>query len=125
MIALKIAFGLLAAAIATLPAPKAEEPSVYAGEFSITAYCPCSICCGKWADGMTATGIPAEPGIVAVDPDVIPLGSIVVIGCQEYMAADTGSGVKGMHIDICTDSHDAAVAFGVQAADVWVIPPKH
>lgn len=111
---------IMAAAMTMLPAPEAEEPSIYVGEFTVTAYCPCAECCGHWADGLTATGIPASGGIVAVDPAVIPLGSTVIIGGLEYLAADTG--VDGMHIDICTDSHKAAAAFGVQTAAVWVIP---
>lgn len=92
----------------------------YVGECVVTAYCPCAECCGQWSDGLTATGIPAGPGIVAVDPDVVPLGSTVIIDGQKYLAADTGSGVMGNHIDICTSSHEVAMAFGIQAADVWV-----
>ena len=48
-------------------------------------------------------------------------GGTVIIDGQQYLAADTGSGVDGMHIDICTDSHKAAAAFGVRTAGVWVI----
>lgn len=114
---------IMAAAMASIPAPapEAEEPSIYAGEFTITAYCPCRKCCGVWSDGLTATGVPAVDGVVAVDPEVIPLGSTVVIDGQEYLAADTGSGVKGLHVDVCTDSHEAAMAFGKRTADVWII----
>ena len=112
---------IMAAAMTMLPAPEAEEPSIYVGEFTVTAYCPCAECCGHWADGLTATGIQAGPGVVAVDPDVIKLGSTVIIDGQQYLAADTGSGVDGMHIDVCTDSHQEAAAFGKQTADVWVI----
>lgn len=90
----------------------------YVGECTITAYCPCEACCGQWADGLTATGLPAEPGIVAVDPEVIPLGSTVVIDGQRYLAADTG--VTGQAVDLCLASHQAAEAFGVRTADVWV-----
>lgn len=92
----------------------------YIGECTITAYCPCDECCGRWADGLTATGLPAVPGIVAVDPDVIELGSTVITDGQRYLAADTGSGVEGLHIDICMASHREAVAHGVQKAEVWV-----
>lgn len=92
----------------------------YIGECAITAYCPCAECCGRWADGVTASGLPAGSGIVAVDPDVIPLGSTVVIDGQKYLAADTGSGVEGLHIDICMGSHEETVAHGVRTADVWV-----
>ena len=94
------------------------ETYQYIGECTVTAYCPCETCCGQWADGLTATGIPAEQGIVAVDPEVIPLGSTVVINGQEYLAADTG--VKGQAIDICMADHQAAVEFGVQMAVVWL-----
>ena len=93
----------------------------YIGECTITAYCPCAECCGRWADGLTASGLPAGPGIVAVDPDVIPLGSTVVIDGQKYLAVDTGSGVTGNHIDICLASHEETVVYGVRTAEVWVI----
>ena len=93
----------------------------YIGECTITAYCPCAECCGRWADGLTATGFPALPGVVAVDPDVIPLGSTVIIDGQKYLAADTGSGVTGNHIDICLASHEETVVYGVRTAEVWVI----
>lgn len=91
----------------------------YIGECTITAYCPCAECCGRWADGLTATGLPAEPGIVAVDPAVIPLGSTVVIDGQEYLAADTG--VTGLHVDVCLSTHRETVAFGVRTAEVWAV----
>lgn len=90
----------------------------YVGECTITAYCPCAECCGRWADGLTATGLPAGPGIVAVDPEVIPLGSTVIIDGQRYLAADTG--VEGLHVDVCLPEHEDTVAFGVQKLEVWV-----
>ena len=144
MIGLKIAVGLLAAAALVQatdtglipptcsiaeqvqtaePEPvQAEELSIYAGEFTITAYCPCAICCGSWADGLTVSGVPAEPGIVAVDPNVIPLGSALIIDGTEYLAADTGGSIKGNRIDICMESHTAALDFGAQEKKVWVEP---
>ena len=90
----------------------------YIGECTVTAYCPCVECCGSWADGLTATGLPAAPGIVAVDPEVIPLGSTVIIDGQKYLAADTG--VTGLAVDICCLDHQEADAFGVQTAAVWI-----
>ena len=91
----------------------------YLGEFTITAYCPCEDCCGRWADGVTASGLPAGPGIVAVDRSVIPLGSTVVINGQRYLAADTG--VTGNRVDICMTSHEDTVEHGVRTAEVWVV----
>lgn len=93
----------------------------YVGECTITAYCPCAECCGRWADGLTATGLPAGPGIVAVDPEVIPLGSTVIIDGQRYLAADTG--VEGLHVDVCMTEHEDTEAFGVQRLEVWVEEP--
>ena len=93
----------------------------YVGECTVTYYCPCEECCGKWADGLTATGLPAGPGIVAVDKSVIPLGSTVVIDGQRYLAADTG--VTGKHVDVCLTDHDATVEAGVRMAEVWVAEP--
>ena len=91
----------------------------YIGECTVTYYCPCEQCCGRWADGLTATGLPAGPGIVAVDPGIIPLGSTVVIDGQKYLAADTG--VQGRHVDVCVASHQETVELGVRTAEVWVI----
>lgn len=51
--------------------------------------------------GTTATGIPTGPGIVAVDPTVIPLGTRMTIpGYGEGVAADTGGAIKGLRIDV-------------------------
>lgn len=95
----------------------------YIGECVITAYCPCGECCGRWADGVTASGLPAGPGIVAVDPAVIPLGSTIVINGQQYLAADTG--VTGQAVDLCMESHAAALAFGRSRQSVWIEVPGH
>lgn len=98
---------------------EALEGYRYIGECVVTYYCPCAACCGKWADGLTATGLPAGPGIVAVDPEVIPLGSTVIIDGQKYLAADTG--VTGKHVDVCLADHAATVEAGVGTAEVWVV----
>ena len=90
----------------------------YIGECTITAYCPCAECCGRWADGLTATGLPAGPGIVAVDPEVIPLGSTVIIDGLKYLAADVGA--SGKHVDIAVSSHEQAVELGVRSEKVWI-----
>lgn len=92
----------------------------YVGECTVTYYCPCEKCCGQWADGLTATGLPAGPGIVAVDPEVVPLGSTVIIDGQKYLAADTG--VRGKHVDVCLEDHAATVEAGVRTAEVWIVP---
>ena len=83
------------------PEPRVEMPEdslpaeeyaycndVCLGLFELTAYCPCSACCGK-NDGITATGTVATEGrTVAVDPTVIPYGTSI-----EVIYAD-GSSIK-------------------------------
>lgn len=92
------------------------------GEFKLTAYCTCPVCCGQWADGITASGSKAVPGqTIAVDPDVIPMGSTVYINGNEYIAEDIGGAIKGNRIDILFPSHQEALEFGIQYADVSYI----
>ena len=98
------------------------------GEFKLTAYCPCMKCCGK-TDGITSTGtLAAEGRTIAVDPRVIPYGSSVTIYFADgtshtYTAEDCGGAIKENRIDVFFSSHDAARAFGVQSAMVYVEEP--
>jgi 3D (Asp-Asp-Asp) domain-containing protein len=62
--------------------------------------------------GTTATGIPTGPGVVAVDPSVIPLGTRMTIpGYGDGVAADTGGAIKGLRIDLWVPSAAAAAAW--------------
>lgn len=94
----------------------------YIGECTVTYYCcdPYAHICGD-GDGLTATGIPVTPGVVAVDPEVIPLGSTVIIDGQAYLAADTGGAVRGNHVDIAVATHQEALELGTRTAEVWVV----
>lgn len=94
----------------------------YIGECTVTYYCcePYAHVCGD-GDGLTATGLPVTPGVVAVDPEVIPLGSTVIIDGQAYLAADTGGAVRGNHVDIAVESHQEAIERGTHTAEVWVV----
>ncbi len=68
---------------------------------------------GYCLKGNTATGVPTSPGVVAVDPAVIPLGThMYVPGYGEGVAADTGSAVKGRTIDVWFESCAKAIAWG-------------
>ena len=63
--------------------------------------------------GRTATGLPVGPGIVAVDPAVIPLGTRISIpGYGEGVAADTGGAVQGLTIDLWFPTLAEALAWG-------------
>lgn len=121
------------------PEPIIHEPVVSAelkplGEFELTAYCPCAeVCCGKWGLNRpldengepivyTASGEIATPNFtVAVDPNVIPLGTEICIeGLGVFKAQDTGN-FTGNVVDIYFTDHDAALEFGRQTAKVWEV----
>lgn len=106
------------------------EPNILE-DVLLTHYCICEKCCGKTPDhpayGITASGRTAEPYIsVAVDPDVIPLGSTVWLEFDgwklECRADDTGSAISGARIDLCVPSHSEAIERGIQHITVtWEV----
>lgn len=98
-----------------------QTPSkVSLGTFKLTAYCPCSRCCGK-SDGITASGTKATQGrTIAVDTRVIPIGKNVIIDGNTYIAEDTGGAIKGNRIDIYFNSHQEALNFGIKYKEVFV-----
>lgn len=92
----------------------------YLGEFKLTAYCGCWSCSEGYGNG-TATGTIAQADYtIAVDPDVIPYGSVVYINGNMYIAEDCGGAVNNNQIDVYHNTHDEAVKFGIQYADVWL-----
>lgn len=92
------------------------------GVFKITHYCPCSICCGPYANGITSTGVTATTNhTIAVDPSQIPYGSKVVINGQVYVAEDCGGAIKTNCIDIYVATHAEGEAKGVYYTDVYLI----
>jgi len=105
----------------------ADENGTYRslGEFELTAYCPCPICCGIYSNMVnptTASGTRATQGrTIATDTSVIPFGSQVVINGKIYTAEDTGGAIKGNRIDIYFESHTEALYFGRQKAQVYLV----
>lgn len=99
------------------------EPIIYdLGEFKITAYCPCTKCCGQWTNGITSTGVTAQANrTIAVDPKVIPYGSKVLIDGKEYVAEDCGGAIKGNRIDVFFDTHQEALQWGIKYKGVSLI----
>lgn len=93
------------------------------GRFELTAYCGENYphICNDGDATNTATGTTPTAGrTIAVDPDVIPLGSVVIINGHEYVAEDTGGIIDGNRVDIFFNSHAEALEFGVQYADVSI-----
>lgn len=94
------------------------------GEFTITAYCPCSKCCGR-NTGITASGTEAQEGVtVAADIDVLPFGTKISIdGIGERVVEDTPADFivekyDGKIIDLYFDSHQDALEFGKQSLTI-------
>lgn len=74
------------------------------------------------AAGITATGIKAGHGIVAVDPSQIPLGTRVYVeGYGVALAADVGGDINGDRIDLCMESYNDAMRFGRRSVKVYVL----
>lgn len=88
-------------------------------------------CCEKYehicgtGDGITFTGTEVYPGrTCAVDPNVIPLGSTVMVDYGDgeihyYVAEDIGGAIKGNHIDIAVSTHGEALNMGIRTATVY------
>ena len=73
-------------------------------------------------EGITASGIPARHGIVAVDPHVIPMGTRVYVeGYGLALAADTGGDIHGNRIDLCVEGYTEAWSFGRRIVKVYVL----
>ena len=88
-----------------------------------TAYTASLAECGK-TDGITASGTHVKEGrTIAVDPDVIPLGSKVFIpGRGVFVAEDTGGAIRGNRVDLYLDSVAEAKSFGRQQLIIYVAP---
>lgn len=111
---------------------QAIEP-VSLGNFKLTAYCSCSLCCGKWANNRPidedgneivygSIGERLKEGYsIAVDPNVIPYRTEVIINGHIYKAQDCGGAIKGNRIDIYFENHEEALEFGVQYAEVFLV----
>lgn len=102
----------------TIEKPAAISTSLL-GTYSLTAYCNCSKCCGKWAGGKTASGtIPTQGRTIACNS--LPLGTKVRINGQTYTVEDTGN-MSNNVIDIYFNSHSEALQFGRRSAKVYLV----
>ncbi len=88
--------------------------------------------CGKYPGdpyyGITASGMRAQRGVVAVDPRVIPMGTRLYIesldSTPDYgfaVAGDKGGAIKGNRIDLFMDSRSEALRFGRRNVNVYIL----
>jgi len=90
--------------------------------FTVTAYCACKSCCGKWSDGVTANGHVIQPGdkFVAA-PSIYPFGTQMIIpgynNNEPVLVKDRGGAIKGNKLDVFMgdddEAHQRALNWGV------------
>jgi 3D (Asp-Asp-Asp) domain-containing protein len=97
------------------------------GRYKVTAYCPCSVCCGKWSKiRLTASGKVPRVGMVACN--WMRFGQVIEIeGMGRYVVEDRGAVSqfgsnknKIKHIDVYMPTHKEALKFGVQHRKVKI-----
>ncbi len=72
--------------------------------------------------GITASGVPTKLGIVAVDRNVIPLGSVLYVKGYGYaVAADTGGSIKGNKIDLFFNTYNECIQYGRRSTVVYLV----
>ena len=91
----------------------------------VTAYCPCSKCCGQYADGVTASGHKIQPGDTFLAADKrYPFGTeMIVPGYNEdqpVKVLDRGGAIKGNRLDVFFHTHQQALEWGVKHLAVKV-----
>lgn len=105
----------------------ADEPTktlISLGVCKLSAYCKENYphICNDGDSSTTATGTTPTAGrTIAVDPKVIPYGSEVIVNGHTYIAEDCGGAIKGNRVDILFDTHQEALSFGIQYAEVSYI----
>lgn len=101
--------------------PRTSNASTTGGTvYKITAYCPCSKCCGK-TNGRTASGTTATAGRTVAASSKFAFGTKLNIGGHVYTVEDRGGAINGNKIDIFVNSHAEALAWGVRYLNVSVV----
>jgi len=93
----------------------------YYVEMNVSAYCICTKCCGKWSDGITASGKPAKGLIIAAPPEYA-FGTIMEVpGYGRAVVEDRGGAIKGNKIDLLFPTHQSALNWGRQylTVEIW------
>lgn len=87
-----------------------------------TAYTAnCEGCSGTTSNGTNLKEIPYAK-VIAVDPEVIPMGSVVYVPGYGYaVAADTGGGINGNEIDVYMQNYSDAINWGRKNVNITII----
>lgn len=107
-------------------APSLEEWKVV--RMRVTAYCPCSQCCGSFSDGITACNHQIQNGdrFVAADKLYAFGTEMIIPGYNKSLSVevkDRGGAIQGDRLDVFFNTHQEALEWGVQFLDVLVKSP--
>lgn len=100
--------------------PRTSSNTTGGTVYKITAYCPCSKCCGK-TNGRTASGTTATAGRTVAASSKFAFGTKLNIGGHVYTVEDRGGAINGNKIDIFVNSHAEALQWGVRYLNVSVV----
>ncbi len=106
------------------PTPEPKPQSRDLGVFKVTGYSDSPYLNGTDGRGITRSGELTHWGVVAVDPDVIPLGTRLQIegfGDTVFTALDTGGGIIGRWVDVWYGTDWDALQHGVKHGNVRVL----
>lgn len=108
-----------------------EPPAVSLGEYTVTAYCSCEKCCGKWAKNRKnniicgASGAELKSGY-SVASNSFKFGTVLKIEgfgnveVQDRTSEHINDRYGGKIIDIYFDTHEEALEFGKQTKSVYI-----
>jgi 3D (Asp-Asp-Asp) domain-containing protein len=130
--------GLVVALLSMTPVLGEWEPVL----MDVSAYCPCSLCCGPDAHGITASGVPAAGRVIAAPSSYrfgtemrVPGYGVARVQDRGGAIKSAGEWVKNVHvgdqkvpdvrltrdrIDLLFPTHDEALKWGRQTVTVWV-----
>ena len=102
---------------------ESDLPHKKLGKFTLSWYSPKELGKTHPHELKTSTGkTPVSGKTIAVDPKVIPYGSIIYIQDYGYfIAEDCGGAIKGNRIDIFTANHSEAIQNGKRVANVYLL----
>ncbi len=94
------------------------------GIFEVTAYCPCKKCCGRFADGITASMHRIQKGdrFCAADKSFPFRVMLDIPGYGFVPVLDRGGKIMGNRLDVFFDTHEEALKWGRQELEIfcWV-----
>ena len=113
---------------AAVPAVAVIGPRIHTLRMEVTAYCPCTKCCGENAQGITASGRDVSYNnsrFVAADTSVLPFHTKLVIPGYHDGATveviDRGGAIKGNKLDLYFPTHEEALQWGRKWIDVTIV----